>query len=924
MPIRKRVSYVGYKDFQYRIIDTDPISANYFNVVHFPERLTAGKNLIKIQASAGVLVENAEIYIEVLDFNGNPIYVQPLRYIEKDGTRVISIYVYPDTSPGPATVYLASRALVNVETGEQIPFSRDFNSPDFYQIPNVIWSRRITVAPDAPNDSEIIFTQQPGLTITENVQGYTQPVDLFNVATQSLADGASITITPYSQIGFTGQPGLAAAEGEFQPGTPSLFGDGVQFFDVSPTVDTVQATQGLVTQTSQLYTLSGFSLATITGTGFTFSNDMVGGILTLERPSITTSGTPDNVSFKRVAGAVVVPESQGNDTQVGPAVPNNTLTSLSGSIRFAIANVISSTQALVGQVGGFRNQTDNTFGPFSVKLAVFGDSGDANVITTLNASTNFTASYIDPVVTALTQRSASFADIILRDIEPATGDVYKVRTQYKPTGFFGDFVDLGDTILELQDVLIDTGSIETNVLIGSVYENYGIFDSLEEIEQYWTTSSIGTAPTAQGAFQFDNDTIIAGAKFVPDYGNATITDAVAFNIKPEYQQTLYANTEYVLRFRAATTTDTFTDVTDALMPSPRLDVYISGSAGNFISIDDESARLVKVSTAVYPTDFNTTVTGVFADGNALGTRIGTALFPNATDIRANFEYRFRVNQTAKTDIKFVTRKGMFILSDIRLFANKETGFSPNFSRIFKRVPSEHLNTPLTFRFQFFNQFNRKADLELRAFGAVFQGDNTYIQGNFNLITGSIYLNNEIGGGIEMAGVNSGYIRTVGYRGFTSASAGTGSGFMLYSGSVLPDETNDYVNRTWGFEAFTSPENYIRIGKTRTGAETFLLRSKFIQIDGGNNKADNNIISGSIKWIGINEQPYTRVLVVDAATGQVAYTSSAAFGGGGGGGDNLGNHIATQDLNMSGFSITSSLDVYASGTGSFGVIEGGTF
>jgi hypothetical protein len=37
MPIRKRVSYVGYKDFQYRIIDTDAISANYFNVVHFPE-----------------------------------------------------------------------------------------------------------------------------------------------------------------------------------------------------------------------------------------------------------------------------------------------------------------------------------------------------------------------------------------------------------------------------------------------------------------------------------------------------------------------------------------------------------------------------------------------------------------------------------------------------------------------------------------------------------------------------------------------------------------------------------------------------------------------------------------------------------------------------------------------------------------------
>jgi hypothetical protein len=64
------------------------------------------------------------------------------------------------------------------------------------------------------------------------------------------------------------------------------------------------------------------------------------------------------------------------------------------------------------------------------------------------------------------------------------------------------------------------------------------------------------------------------------------------------------------------------------------------------------------------------------------------------------------------------------------------------------------------------------------------------------------------------------------------------------------------------------------------------------------------------------------LVVDSATGQVAYTSSIGLVNGAR--DNLGNHIATQNLNMAGFSITSSLDVYASGTGSFGVIEGGTF
>ena len=177
----------------------------------------------------------------------------------------------------------------------------------------------------------------------------------------------------------------------------------------------------------------------------------------------------------------------------------------------------------------------------------------------------------------------------------------------------------------------------------------------------------------------------------------------------------------------------------------------------------------------------------------------------------------------------------------------------------------------------------------------------------------------------MAGVNSGYIRTVGYLGLTSASAGTGSGFMLYSGSVLPGITNEYSGSAWGFEASTGPDNYIKIGKNKSGADVFLLRSKYIQIDGSSNKPENNVISGSIKYVGLNESPYTRVLVIDAASGKLAYTSSAALGGGGGGGgDNLGNHTATQDLEMSGNSITGSLNIYASGTGSFGLIEGGTF
>ena len=120
MPLRKKVSYVGLKDFDYLIRDTSLTSPDFFNVVYFPEKFKAGKNLFKLRAHPTNLVNFSEIFIEILDFNGNPVYYEPINYIEKDGTRVIAVYIYEDTSPDTCTVYLAGRTAVNPLTGETI------------------------------------------------------------------------------------------------------------------------------------------------------------------------------------------------------------------------------------------------------------------------------------------------------------------------------------------------------------------------------------------------------------------------------------------------------------------------------------------------------------------------------------------------------------------------------------------------------------------------------------------------------------------------------------------------------------------------------------------------------------------------------------------------------------------------------------
>ena len=122
--LRKRVDYVGLRDLGIGLIDTTSNASQTFNIVDFPTKLTAGKNLFKIKADNNILVRESKIHIEVLDSNGNPIYYEPINYLEADGPRVIAIYIYPDTPYGIANVYVAGRLAVDPDTGRRIRFSK--------------------------------------------------------------------------------------------------------------------------------------------------------------------------------------------------------------------------------------------------------------------------------------------------------------------------------------------------------------------------------------------------------------------------------------------------------------------------------------------------------------------------------------------------------------------------------------------------------------------------------------------------------------------------------------------------------------------------------------------------------------------------------------------------------------------------------
>ena len=99
------------------------------------------------------------------------------------------------------------------------------------------------------------------------------------------------------------------------------------------------------------------------------------------------------------------------------------------------------------------------------------------------------------------------------------------------------------------------------------------------------------------------------------------------------------------------------------------------------------------------------------------------------------------------------------------------------------IPSQHIGDPKTIRIEFLNSKNEPSETFIIIEDVVFPGSTTFIGGKGSLITGSIFISNALGSGIEIGGASSGFLRSVGYKGFTSASEGKGpGGFLIYSGS----------------------------------------------------------------------------------------------------------------------------------------------
>ena len=151
----------GYNTF---ITDKEP-NSEYFKISKFADTFTAGKNLFLIEGSE-CLKESTEIRMEMVDAEGNTLYIEPGRgvpdYYEGNSV-VLSTHVYETTPVGPAKITILGELKDYFdEDGIKRPIPDEWKGAY-----NVKWEKNFFINRNENNKTPVIFYKRPQITIEE-------------------------------------------------------------------------------------------------------------------------------------------------------------------------------------------------------------------------------------------------------------------------------------------------------------------------------------------------------------------------------------------------------------------------------------------------------------------------------------------------------------------------------------------------------------------------------------------------------------------------------------------------------------------------------------------------------------------------------------------------------------------------------------
>lgn len=192
--LQKSVQKQNLAKYQTWIVDTEPTS-RYFRLNQVPDVLTGGKNAFLINGSPE-LIGTTEVKIELIDSEGNTVFVQPIRNYVEGLARIVSIEVYENTPSGPATLTIMGQLRFD-ENGNEPP-------PEWKGVYNVKWQKQVVIAPNLPNSTKIRLYQRPEIQVGEVLAPYRNAVQGANLTIQGT--GSIVISTNRNDTGSV--PGL--------------------------------------------------------------------------------------------------------------------------------------------------------------------------------------------------------------------------------------------------------------------------------------------------------------------------------------------------------------------------------------------------------------------------------------------------------------------------------------------------------------------------------------------------------------------------------------------------------------------------------------------------------------------------------------------------------------------------------------------
>ena len=675
--------------------------SEYFNITDFPEEMPTGRSSFLILGSR-FLKENVNIKIEILDNQGQPVYIEPVfNYEESNGVRV-SVEVYQDVNAGACTLTVLGEVDQN-QIDETIP-------NEFQNVYNVKYTRNFIISKDISNTRPIRFFKRPGIGIKEVFRAKLN-VDVTTSGSLSQSLGT-----------VTGVP-VPNSEGRtFQPDSAD-YGDVVNYTDQNLGYTPIG---NLTTNLGEKYQ---FQIQ-----GADFSSSMQGGTITISNP-----------------------------------VPNPSFVTQS----FQVSNAYSSSILEVLNKNTITVQ--KPFGLFNSSSGDFQISGlgASNYEIVYPKFRNFLTSSID---------FKSFAEITVHTMRTFSGDVYRLAAYVKDNGPVGNWVKIADTPIESPELLVDSNSttgtsrlgfFRSDSIITSYYERSG--------GAFGTEVSDITIQTASDPEFISNSVFISSSIDMMSDSEETW---IKLQLKNQYSASFIAGNEYVLRGKF------IADNRGGSQSTIKAVAHFSGSAFN---MSNEY--------------------GNFGYGRAVGiVRIDEAENQLFRTNEPEFEAVFAPDRTGTGVLQLRFTGGHWHVSDLSLRPASETNFSPDIVKLTAPIPTLKTRPDnLDFAIEFYDINNNKSSTVVTTLvtspdGIEFLGENMVIAGNDSTIEGSLFLGGEsTGSGIQFGGVGStlpetgedgatgsGFIRSLGYRGFTSASLDpSNTGFMIYSGSVLPNSGDSY-------------------------------------------------------------------------------------------------------------------------------------